>query len=301
MKEPLIYIVLLNWNGYKDTIECVKTLSKVKYKNFKILIVDNASANESVKVLKKELPQIKLLVNKENLGFSGGCNVGIKYALKDKADYVLLLNNDTLVDKNFLTELIKVSESDKNIGIVSPFIFYADSPKKIWSAGLNFRYKNAWPFIDENRETLDKGQFKKPLKNEYLTGCSMLIKKDVFNKIGYFKDEYFLYLEDMDFSVRATRCNLTLYSVPSSKIWHKIGQSSKGGSHKVKYFFVRNTLLFFKYNFTQKEISKYVYYYIKEYLYQFLQCLKQRDFMRAKAILIGFYHGITGKTGNITL
>lgn len=298
MKEPLVYIILLVWNGYEDTIECIESLLKITYKSYKIVIVDNASTNNSVEILKKRFPTIKLLVNKENLGFSGGCNVGIKYALKNNADYVLLLNNDTSVDKNFLSELVKVGEENKDIGILSPFIYYKDKQNTIWSSGLNLDLKIGWPFVDSLQKKIDNGQYKTIRTVDFLTGCSMLIKKNVFVKVGLFRKEYFLYIEDMDFSVRAKKNNFYLCSVPMSKIWHKVGRSSsQEGLAKVRYYFARNLLLFVKYNYSWKRKLLYGSFILYLKCKEIVQYIKTGELNVAGKIIIGMYHGLIGRTG----
>jgi GT2 family glycosyltransferase len=302
MKNPLVYIIILNWNGFKDTIECINSLKKINYNNYKILLIDNASSNESVKILKSKFPKIKLIVNKNNLGFSGGCNVGIKYALEDNADYVLLLNNDTYVDKNFLSELIKVSTLNKNIGVISPFIYYADNPKEIWSSGSFLNRNNTWPFRDDNQHKQDIGQYKKLRYVEFITGCSMLIKRKVFDTIGFYNDEYFLYFEDMDFCIRARKKGFKLCTVPQSKVWHKIGQSSKNKEKLyIRYYFIRNIILFYRYNFSFIDRSIFFLIYIKESIYQISQLIVKREYRMIKAILIGLTHGFTGKTGHYSI
>jgi hypothetical protein len=299
MKYPLVYIIILNWNGYKDTIECLKSLLKIDYKNYKIILIDNASTNDSVKEIKSKFPNIKLLENLKNLGFSGGCNVGIRYALKHDADYILLLNNDTVVSKNFLSELVSVGETDEKIGILSPFIYLADKPEVIWSSGLNFNFRNSWPFIDKNKSKIDRGQFKNNRKVEFLTGCSMLIKKSVIDKIGLYKEEYFLYIEDMDYSLMAVKNDFSLYAIPSSKVWHKIGKSSDLiGKENVRYYFIRNLIFFYKNNYSFVDNLIFNSIFLKESFYQIYKHIIKKEFKMAKVILQGILDGYIGRTGS---
>lgn len=299
MKEPLVFVILLVWNGYEDTIECIHSLEKISYSNYKILIVDNGSTNSAASILRHTFPQYTILENKKNLGFSAGCNVGIKHALKNNANYVLLLNNDTIVDKNFLNQLVHCSESNTDIGIVSPFIYYADKPKTIWASTLSLNLKSGWPFVDKYRSQLDNGQFTSIIPAELLTGCCVLIKRNVFDKVGLFREEYFLYFEDMDFTLRAKHKNIRMYTVPQSKIWHKVGSSSsKKGTANVRYYFVRNFILFYKYNSlitysSVKNLVSYVLHEVGTYI-------KAKDINALRLIARGVIDGLVNKTGGLS-
>ena len=132
---PLVYIILVNWNGKRDTLECLESLRSISYSNFKILVVDNASNDGSVEAIRQQFQHVEVICNKENLRFAGGNNVGILHALKNSADYVLLLNNDTVVKKNFLSELINIAESDTTIGMTCSKIYYYFDKQLLWFAG----------------------------------------------------------------------------------------------------------------------------------------------------------------------
>ena len=135
MEWPRVYIILLNYNGYKDTIECIESLHKVSYSNFSIVVVDNDSQDNSENILRKQYPQHTIIQSGSNLGFAGGINIGIQHALCQGADYILLLNNDTIVEPNFLEPLIIEAEKTDGVGIVGGKINYYYSKNKIWSAG----------------------------------------------------------------------------------------------------------------------------------------------------------------------
>jgi len=244
-----VAIIIVNFNGNDDTFLCLESLRKIRYQDFQIILIDNASDNQSgfEKEINARFPEVKLFLEKENLGFSGGNNVGIKYALENNFDYILLLNNDTEVSKNFLDVLVDYGERNKNTGIISPKIFFHDAPNTIWYGGGKFSWFGGGQHMDYMKE--DGRKEEEPKKIEYATGCAMLIKKEVFENIGLFEDAFFLYYEDTDFSLRARKSGYDILYVPKSYLWHKISRSSqKMGSPKIHYYHIRNALLLSKRN-----------------------------------------------------
>jgi len=240
-----IYIIVLNWNGRKDTLECLESLKNIDYTNYKIIVVDNNSQDGSVFEIKKKHSKAIVIQNKTNLGFAGGNNIGIKYATENKADYILLLNNDTTVEKTFLNELVKVGDSDKNIGLVGSKIYYYDEPNRIWFAGGKVNWlRNSGMHI--GLDIIDNGQFNKKKEVDYLTGCCLLIKREVIEKIGTLSEDYFLYYEDTDYSLRAQNAGFKCIYAPKSKIYHKISRSTKPGSPSYIYYHSRNGLVMAK-------------------------------------------------------
>lgn len=255
-----VFVSILNFNGRKNTLDCLESLKKINIDDFKltIIVVDNNSA-ERLNLRDESFGKIelKIIANEVNLGFSGGQNVGIKYALENGADYVLILNNDTYVDENFLKELIEAVEADKSIGITVPKIYFAtgfefhkerysgkEKGKVMWYAGGEMDWKN---IIGHNHgvDDVDEGQFDKLGETEVATGCCMLVKREVFEKIGYFDERYFLYYEDADLTMRVKDMGSKIFYVPKAKIWHKNAGSTGGsGSDIQDYYISRNRLLF---------------------------------------------------------
>lgn len=302
MKQPLVYIVLLNWNNYHDTIECIEMLKKITYKNYRIILVDNASTNESVALLKKRYPQIFLIENKENLGFSG-VNVGIEYALVKKADYILLLNNDTVVDKKFLSELVRVSESNEKIGLASSLIYYYHDKDKVQSAGGFINYKGSYPFIDPNWQKRDSGQFKENIFTDTLIGCSLLVKRSVFEKVGLFDTNLFIYADDTELSIRAKKNRFLLCSVVTSKVWHKVSASSGGREHNLTYLYynTRNIIYFSKKHLHLLTRISFNYYFLLGRLHEVYRLFMKKQYKACRAMIYGLLHGYIGKTGYFDL
>jgi GT2 family glycosyltransferase len=225
--NPLVYIIVLTWNGKTDTIECIKSLQGINYPNYRILVVDNASVDETATAIREQFPNVEVIVSKENLRFAGGNNIGIQYALSHGADYILLLNNDTIVDRNFLTYLITTAESDKNIGMVGPKIYYYSDPNRIWYAGGKIDWWMGWLSHIGVRET-DNGQHSTPKETDFISGCCLLVKRAVIEKIGVLDTAYYIYGEDVDWCIRATQSCFKLFFEPKGKIWHKLSVSTGG-------------------------------------------------------------------------
>lgn len=254
-----IYISVLNFNNRENTIECLKSLQKVNFGNYEVNVVveDNASS-EALRITEKDFKDLnlKIIYNKENLGFSGGHNVGIKYALSKNADYIVILNNDILLDKNFLQELVETAEK-KDAGIVCSKIYFApgfefhkgkysekELGKVFWYAGGLIDWANV---IAKHRgvDEVDKGQYDVEEETDFATGCCMMVRANVFKKIGLLDDSYFLYYEDSDFSQRAKLSGFKIYYSPKSILWHKNAASAGGpGSPLQDYFITRNRLVF---------------------------------------------------------
>lgn len=255
-----ISIVLINYNAQKDTVACLKSLRECRTANFKysIVVVDNGS-RESFKLPVSLLaPHIEVIRSESNLGFTGGNNMGIYYCIeKFNSDYVLLLNNDTFVDPDFLKELVKQAESNQKIGLLSSKIYFAQesvyhsaSYSKdelghiLWYAGGSIDWNHLAAFhrgVDE----VDRGQFDTQSESDFATGCSMLIKREVLEKVGTFDRRFFLYMEDVDLSVRAKNAGYIIGFSPKSIVYHKNAGSSGGSGSKIHdYYQTRNRLLF---------------------------------------------------------
>ncbi|MDI6765885.1 MAG: glycosyltransferase family 2 protein [Bacteroidota bacterium] len=228
MKEsPNVFIIVLTWNGKQDTLDCLDSLQHLTYPNFKIIVVDNASVDGAAEIIQQRFRSVELIVNNSNLRFAGGNNIGIKRALAEGAEYVLLLNNDTIIEKDFLSNLIEASESDDSIGMVGPKIYYHNDPNHIWYAGGKIEWWKGWVSHVGVHER-DKGQYDSIRKTDYISGCCILVKRKVIQKIGVLDERFYIYGEDADWCIRASRSGFKLLYVPSAKIWHKLSVSAGG-------------------------------------------------------------------------
>jgi GT2 family glycosyltransferase len=221
MNFPRVAVILLNWNGYIDTIDCIESLKKVMYPNFEIIVVDNASSGDDVKILTgKYGDYIHVIANDRNWGFPEGCNIGMRCAVEKGADYIMLLNNDVVVDSRFMSTLVETAESDKSIGMVASKIYYYYFPNRIqyiggkinWLLGINGTYIN---------DQEDHGQYEKPIEQDYVPATSCIVSREVIDKVGYLDPVYFFAIEEFDYCTRIKRAGFRVILQPASKIWHK--------------------------------------------------------------------------------
>ncbi len=290
MGRPRVSIVVLNWNGWEDTIECLESLFQINYPNFDVILVDNASEDDSLEKIRDycsgHLPvessffnynpynkpitayeynetfkkdkrplktenltkkHINLIKNGENRGFPGGNNVGIKFALEFfDPEYILLLNNDTVVDENFLGELIKNGDSRDDVGILGPKIYFYDEPQTIWSAGCKISWKLSRG-IQIGTNEADKGQYDEIGEVEYVSGSVFLIKNETIKRIGLMDENYFLYFEESDWTLRANQEGFKSLYIPTSHIWHKVSRTGGGISNPIGlYYITRNRWIFMR-------------------------------------------------------
>lgn len=247
---PSVAIIIINWNNYPHTHACLSSLRKVSYSNFETIVVDNGSQDGSDLLLEKEYPEVTLLRNADNQGFTGGNNRGIQYALDKNFDYLMLLNNDTEVDPDFLNELIKVIDADPRIGAVQPKFYFLNNKDRIWNAGGSIIKSLGWVrTIGENK--LAKDKYDQPKSTEWITGCCFMVRTNIVREIGGLNDRFFIYYEDVEWSLRIRSLGYKLLYCPKSIIYHEAGASSKNEdagkegalNPNVHYFATKNNIL----------------------------------------------------------
>ncbi|KYD29146.1 glycosyltransferase family 2 protein [Geobacillus sp. B4113_201601] len=248
-----VAIIILNWNAYNDTFECLKSLEHLTYPHFHVFLVDNASQDGSFDKLQQDYKDgkfhipITFIQTGANLGFAGGNNVAIKQAYHQGYQYFWLLNNDTVVDPNALTPLVETLENDKQVGIVGSKIYYYGT-NKIWFAGGKV---NTWTgktkHIGIKEE--DVGQYDQLREVDYITGCSLGFRREILETVGYMCEDYFLYYEETDWNVRAKLYGWKIKYVPRSLVHHKVSASSGGEKNLspiVAFYDIRNGYWFVK-------------------------------------------------------
>jgi GT2 family glycosyltransferase len=241
MTDPLIIIVILNTNRREDTLDCLASLVQSSYANYKIMVLDNASTDGSAAAIQRAYPQVEVVALAENKGYAGNNNVGIAAALAQGADWVLVLNEDTILDPDCLSQLTAVGESAADIGIVGPLVYHFNEPTIIQSAGGAMDGKLAAWHTAENEP--DQGQFSTVRPVEWIHGCAIMIRRDVIAQLGMFDERFFYYWEETEICLRARRGGWRILFVPAAKLWHKGVQRDYNPSPNVTYYNTRNRLL----------------------------------------------------------
>lgn len=287
MSCPKVSIIILNWNGWKNTIECLESLYHINYSNFEVIVVDNASEDDSILKIKEyaegSLPiesiffdydpfnkpievleydkksklnrtyfhpqtsnSLILIKNDFNAGYAEGNNVGIVFALENfDPEYILLLNNDTIVDKVFLTNLVGCAENKPVVGILGPKIYQYNQMNKLQVTTVKINFWTGTPNLIGYGE-IDQGQYDVVSNTDYVPGSCFLIKRDVVNKIGLLNSNYYLYWEESDYCMKTKKIGYECVYCPNSRIWHKISESTKEISGLETYYMTRNMFWFMK-------------------------------------------------------
>ncbi|MBT4034559.1 MAG: glycosyltransferase family 2 protein [Candidatus Marinimicrobia bacterium] len=227
MPDPKICILVLNWNGVDDTIECIHSLKKVTTNNSEIVVIDNGSSDDSVQRIRQQFGDVKIIELESNLFYGGGNNAGLDWAQNHDFDYVVFLNNDTTVEPDFLEPLLAGFEYTQGIGGVAPLMCYSAVPELIWYGGGQV---NLWTGVVEHlhiRKNVSKLEIK-PMITDYITGCCLMMPTKLAVELGGFDLSFKMYGEDVDLSLRARAAGYKLLFVPESKIYHKVSASVGG-------------------------------------------------------------------------
>jgi len=239
---PKVYILILNWSRWQDTLACLASIDLLVYPNYKVVVIDNGSSDGSESFLRLNRPDLEIIQTGTNLGFAGGFNVGIAESLKRDASLIWILNNDTQVEPTSLSALVDVMQSLPDSGVVSPLIFYQEVRDKVWFGMGRLKF---WRGAVKNSTLAPEGM--DPVPMNFISGCAMLVKAEVFDNCGLLREDYFLNVEDWEFSWRVQQAGFSLYLVPGSMIYHKVGLSKNGAQSFIDYYyFVRNRLFFIK-------------------------------------------------------
>ena len=341
--NPRVSIVVLNWNGWRDTVECLESLYQISYPTFDVIVLDNGSRdnslesirlysagdlsasskffeytteNKPIKILEYtngeaelgggrenevvDLPSNRKLVlirNDTNYGFAEGNNIGIRYALKAlNPDYILLLNNDVVVKRDFLDNLVVALKNDEGAGFAGPAIYYYDyngHTDILSTVGIDLVMRTGWFHRIGNFEQ-DRGQYNEVTTVDYLEGSCLLIKKAVLDKIGLLDSRYFAYWEETDLCIRGREAGYKCICVPTAKIWHKVSSSAPKG---VKlYYMTRNRLWFVKDHATKQELHSFLaYFFARQFWIILRDYAYQKDVKSILIFLKGVLHGILPK------
>jgi GT2 family glycosyltransferase len=343
MMNKHVSIIVLNWNGWKDTLECLESLYQIDYPNYSVIILDNGSRDNSLECINdyltgnmivhsdffeytsenkpisileftnyeaetggsrekeiSDLPsnrKIVLIRNDKNYGFAEGNNIGMRYALKaQNPDYILLLNNDTVVKSDFLDKLVNAINSDERIGFAGPIIYKYNCNGRtdvISVAGINLiMSKGAYQRIGSGE--VDRGQYHDIATVDYLEGSCLLIRRTALDKIGLLDPSYFVYWEEADLCRRGFEAGYNCIIVPTTGIWHKISSSKPSGI--IRYYMTRNRLWFVRGHATRQELCYFLsYFFLRQFWITVAIYIYHKDFESLSALLKGVAHGLLPK------
>lgn len=298
MDKNAVAIIVVNWNNAEDTLACIDSLESLNYEPCKVFLVDNCSTDNSLEILSDRViktdKKFELLISKDNMGFAGGNNLAIKHAMSEGYNLFWLINNDTEFPIDTLSHLVDGINSNNDVGMVGSKIYFYGS-RSIWYAGGQIDYKTG-KASSIGRDEEDVGQYDSVKETDYITGCSLLIKKAVIDHVGLLEDGFFLYYEDTDWSLRVRAAGWKCVYIPESIVEHKVGRSTEGGYSApfLSYYNLRNRYLmtrrnsqFFK-SFTPwlyltKRTMALIYFAIKR---------KDRVLERIKYAFTGYFHGL---------
>lgn len=240
--SPFVYVVVLACNRKNDTVACLRSLESVWDEKTKGLLVDNGSTDGTYDAVRGQYPHLEIVQTGENLGFTGGNNVGIRHALKMGADYIVLLNNDTVVDPGFVREMLTVAISSDVIGFVSPKIYFQEPPDVIWFAGARFYSWCGYGRMVGYRER-DQGQYDQVREIDRPCGCTVMVSRRLCEEVGLMDPSLFMYVDEIEWKLRANKKGFKAFFAPKALVWHKV--SASGGQEcnlDAMYYGVRNTL-----------------------------------------------------------
>jgi GT2 family glycosyltransferase len=224
---PLVAVILVAYGGRDDTVACIKSIQQSDYSNFRIILVDNDSPDDTSQFVRGTFPDVLLVESERNLGFAGGNNLGIDKALELNADYIFLLNNDTEIAPDTIGKLVDSAGKSERIGAIGPKIYYFEKKDTIWSAGgiIDFRWSNLY---HRGIRRTDSAEYNIKREVDYLTGCALMFPSDRVKEIGKLDESFWMYYEDADFCMRLKRAGYSIIYEPESKVWHKVSSSTGG-------------------------------------------------------------------------
>lgn len=301
--HPKTSVIIVNYNGLQDTIECLDSLKNISYPNYELIVVDNGSDHNDAEALERKYGNdMAIIRNEKNIGFAGANNIGIRHSAKTNPKYTLFLNNDIVVQQQFLDFLVEAGEANPEVGILTPKIHYYGEPNKIWMAGGYISRIRASGFpVGEGK---DDHHFDQNRLITFSSGCCMLVKNEVIEKIGLWDENYFLYLEDTDFCQRALDAGFKILYVAKGKIYHKVHAACRRIEALLPLYYVtRNRLYFAKQSFGLQFYPAFICVLLATIVKSILWEMRNeaRKIQVAKKAFRDFFHGNMCKATSLTM
>lgn len=238
--KPLVFVIVLNWNNWQDTLACLASLRRLDYPNYRILALDNGSTNDSEIRIREAFPRIDVIQTGANLGYAGGNNYGMRYALQRGAAFVLIVNPDIIIEPHALNVLVDTALSHATAAALGPIVRYLDSPELLWSTGTIINWSHGWILLDN---TPVEGIPFRPTVG--VAGCCVLLRANALRDVGLFDVKYFLYHEETDLCQRLINAGYSVGVCSEATAFHRPGSSSGENSPRQAYYAARNLFLFF--------------------------------------------------------
>lgn len=267
MGNGKVAIVILQWNNAAETIACIRSVLQIDYPSFEILLVDNGSREDELAAVRAAFPELISIENGVNLGFAEGNNVGMRAALQRGAEYILLLNNDTVVDRHLLHAFVSAARQYPTAGVFGAKIYYFDEPLTLWYAGGDVHPRGMRCYHEGCTQTEDNTHYAAIRETGYACGCALFVKREVIERVGMMTPEFFLIWEEIDWCWRIRKAGYGCLFVPEAKVWHKISSSFEEGNRGPlwQYFYFRNRLLFIERHVPwKKRLSFYTRIFLPE-------------------------------------
>ena len=291
--QPSVVVLTLNWNGLQDTIECLESIRRLTYPNYRVVVVDNGSTDGSADAFRQRFPEVTVIQNASNLGYAKGFNTGLDYAFAHGADYVLVLNNDTIVDPEAVTALVRVAEQDPGIGFVSGKVYSFAQPETLQTAG-----RESDPVMLVGRHVggseVDVGQCDVERDYDFVDDVFLLASCQVYQSVGGYNPNFFLYYEETDWCARVRRAGYRIAYTPNARIWHKgmVGNSGLQLSPSRVYFLQRNQIIFMRRNASPAQWSAFLRRTVLEWCLYVARCARHGEFRKLAARSRGLAEGL---------
>jgi len=295
--KPKIGIVILNWNNFSDTRETLRALERQTYKNYELVIVDGKSSDNSTKKIKREFPQYHYIFLKDDTGYSGGNNAGIKYLLDMNVDFVLSMNNDVIMKSRCLQELVSFAMKNKKVGIVGPRMYSYYEKDLFEQSGGYVSIFRSKPMPKWIKESEAPKRLSKPYEVKKLPGALIMLRANVIKEIGLMDERFFLYYGDTDWQKRVSDGGYKQMAVPSAKAYHKVSATTGKGSIKVLYYDSRDFLF---YVLKHHSLLALTYSFFKSYIQKFSRIVDselENKLKQLKYLNLAYLHFLIGKSG----
>ena len=299
-KYPLVYVLTLNWNGKQITIDCVESVLKSDYPNFKVMVIDNGSTDGSSQALREKFDNhITIIENGANLGYARGFNVGLQYGFKkNNADYCLVMNNDTILDPSAILELVKVAETDEKIGFVTGKVYYYDKPNILQTVGKK-EDPIKWNGDHIGNREEDKGQYDEISERIFADDIFTLISRKLYKETGGYNTMFFLQSEEYDWQARAKNLGYKIMYTPHAKLWHKESMTIGKQSALKAYYDARNPMLVILLHKSSEYFRRYFWHHLKNIILASLRYAKHMRFYTSfknfQGLLSGLWWGVKNK------